>query len=480
MRSVGSGSLFKKGGAGPWIASYFDHAGKRRERSTRTTDRRAAERILAKIVADVALRREGVIDPRDDRFATEARRPLTEHIAAYIANCRGAGHNERFVKQKEQHFARITEATGATRLVDIDADSIGRYLAGMKERGRSARTRNAVRALCIAFMGWCVRTGRVESNPLGTLAKVDEERDRRRVRRPLTDDELARLLAVARERGRDSWYLAAALAGLRRGDLHRLEWRDIDFKTGTITIREGKARRADVLPMHEQLAEALRRRLDARPAMPTARVWPEAVTDLTRAKDFLRAGLARRVPVLDADGNPIKIGAGKRERIKTRLVTHDDEGRVIDLHALRTTLGTQLARAGVAPQVAQRVMRHADYKTTLRHYTVLGLVDTASAVAKLPGVRPTREAAQATGTHGAIGFEHPQQNPQQKCQQLGHRVVQNGSVSCTQLGMVGMDANIKKPRLNTGFCEDSSGKIGKAGEGIRTLDVQLGRLSLYH
>ncbi len=34
---------------------------------------------------------------------------------------------------------------------------------------------------------------------------------------------------------------------------------------------------------------------------------------------------------------------------------------------LRTTLGTQLARAGVAPQITQRIMRHADFRTTNRH-----------------------------------------------------------------------------------------------------------------
>lgn len=54
------------------------------------------------------------------------------------------------------------------------------------------------------------------------VPKQDEARDRRRVRRPLTDDEMTRLLAVARERGRDAWYLAAALAGLRKGDMQRL------------------------------------------------------------------------------------------------------------------------------------------------------------------------------------------------------------------------------------------------------------------
>ncbi len=80
--------------------------------------------------------------------------------------------------------------------------------------------------------------------------------------------------------------------------------------------------------------------------------------------------------------------------------TADDEGRVIDLHALRTTLGTKLARAGVAPQIAQRLMRHSDYKTTLRHYTVLGLTDTAGAIQSIPLIEAAAQVnqQQATGT----------------------------------------------------------------------------------
>ena len=84
-RGNGQGTLFKRDGHGPWIARWFDHDGKRQERSTRTTDKAAAERILAKRVTDTALRLDGVIDARQDRYAIEGRRPLTDHVADYIA-----------------------------------------------------------------------------------------------------------------------------------------------------------------------------------------------------------------------------------------------------------------------------------------------------------------------------------------------------------------------------------------------------------
>src|SRR5690606_6036171 len=92
----------------------------------------------------------------------------------------------------------------------------------------------------------------------------------------------------------------------------------------------------------------------------------------------------------------------RKPRQATRIVAEDDEGRVIDLHALRTTLGTKLARAGVAPQIAQRIMRHGDYRTTLAHYTVLGLTDTAGAMAGVCIDGPSDQREAATGTDGRL------------------------------------------------------------------------------
>ena len=94
-----------------------------------------------------------------------------------------------------------------------------------------------------------------------------------------------------------------------------------------------------------------------------------------------------------------------------------------DLHALRTTLGTRLARHGAKPQVARQIMRHSDYKTTLKHYTVLGLDDTVGAINQLPAIGAP-EPAKATGTMDVSP------NPQQYPQQSGHDSVRNGAKRC--------------------------------------------------
>ncbi len=455
-RSKGTGTIFRRNGRGPWIAAWFNHKGKRVERSTRTTDRATAERILTKHVAGTALRREGVIDPTLDRYAEQGRRTLADHVSAYIAHCQHAGHDAHHVAQKRTHLEAMIAGAGVTLLNELNADALERHLSAIKTRGLSARSVNFARQIAVAFYGWLVNTGKADTNPLRVVPKQDESRDRRRVRRPLTDDELARLLAVARERGREAWYLAAALAGLRKGDMRRLTWSDVDFTKGTITIRHGKAKRVDVLPMHPQLADALRRRLDAFPALPTARVWSDTVGDVTRLKDFLRAGIARRVAVLDKDGNPIMVGEGENAEPKTRISVEDEQGRVIDLHALRTTLGTQLARAGVTPQVAQRIMRHSDYKTTLKHYTVLGLVDTAKAVERLPSIGTDHQALRATGTTDSAPTDpqqHPPQYPRHLPRQMGRGSVQ-GSAAChdESAGSFSL-ASEGNPAKNAGSCQ---------------------------
>jgi len=445
--------LFKRDGRGPWIASWYDHAGRRREASTRTTDKAAAERILSKRVTDAALRRDGVIDATKDRYAVEARKALADHVGDYIEHCRHAGQDKRHVDQKESHLERLREGTGATRLTDLTADLLERHLRTMRAEGLSARSVNFAREIAVALLSWCVNTGRAESNVLRVVPKLDASRDRRRVRRLLTDGELARLLQVAEPAGRKAWYLAAALAGLRRGDLGRLTWAAIDFDAQTVTIRHGKAKREDVIPLHDQLAEALKQRRAEMMALPTAKVFPEAVTNVTRQKDFLRAGLAREEIVTDANGEPVMIGKGKRRRARTRIVCEDDEGRVIDLHAMRTTRGTMLARQGIAPQVAQRIMRHADYRTTQKHYTVLGLTDTAAAMKQVPRIGSDRPAANAaTGTYDDKARDALSNAHQLYPQQLGRETVRNAAAQSTDRGNGKQSEGLKKANRNGANC----------------------------
>ena len=482
-RGNGQGSLYKRKSDGCWIASWYDHDRKRHEESTGTTSRATAERILRKKIDDALLRREGIIDAKADRFASENRKPLADHIADYIEHCRHVGQAVRHVDQKYTHLKALRQAAGATRLSDLTADALERHLRTIKAAGKSARTVNFARQIAVAFVSWCVDTARVESNPLAIVPKLDESRDRRRVRRPMTDDELARLLDIAGNRR--LWYMAAALAGLRKGDMQRLKWKDIDLDAGTVTISHGKAKRTDMLPLHPQLAEALRQEREAARALPAAKVFPTTPTDATRLRDFLKAGIARREVITDAEGKPVMIGKCRHQRPKTRIVAEDEEGRAIDLHALRTTLGTSLARAGVAPQLAQRIMRHSDYRTTLKHYTGLGLTDPAQAIAKLPPIEADKPAAaiHATGTTGQAQAAGNAGNGARNAHGNRHAIAGHSHAAVRSESAPIHERAIEENASNSagirGSTQSGEAVDMKAGDENRTRNIQLGRLTLY-
>ena len=69
----------------------------------------------------------------------------------------------------------------------------------------------------------------------------------------------------------------------------------------------------------------------------------------------------------------------------------DGAGHVLDIHALRNTFCTMLARAGVGLATTQKLMRHNDPKLTANIYTILELTDTEKAVNSLPGIDTSRE-----------------------------------------------------------------------------------------
>lgn len=402
-------TIFKRGKSGPWVIQYFDARGRRRERSSRTTDHKTAVRIANELEARVALEREGIVDARQAGIVEQGRRPLSEHVAEYLEHCRLTGQADKHVYEKKRNLEAFVAESGAVRLSDLTVDLAERNLRLLKERKLRARTLNFRRSTLLALEGWLVKAGRLDAARLGVLPRFDEQRDRKRIRRALTPEDLSRLIAAARERGRAAWYMTAALAGMRRSELRRLTWGDVELDAvpPVLVVREGKARgRVDVVPLHPQLAEELR---GIRPELvhPKARIFPRGVTHRTVREDMTRAG----------------------------IVLKDEAGREVDLHALRTTLGTVLAQQAVAPQVARQLMRHADVRTTTQHYTALRVVDTAAALERVPWIGRADRAAQATGTAGAEAPEDPQQIPQQSAHDSAR-----GDAKCCET------ENVEKPQ----------------------------------
>ena len=378
----------------PWYIAYSDDNGRRRTVKG-CTDKDATKEMARRLEDDASLRRRGVRSPGEDRIAEEGRRPILVHVREYLTDCESEGQDRLHIANKRSQLQLLVTGTDAQRLSDLDPNAVSRHLHSVSRQGRSARTVNQHRMTAITFVNWCVDKKRLLSNLLAgkALKKMDEHQDRRRVRRAMSDEELAWLMNAAPKR--QSLYLTTYWTGLRRSELKAITWSDIDLDGEALRVRHGvgKAKREDWISLRTEVVEVLR---TIKPIGVTGkdRVFPTVPRIETFHRDCLRA----RTSWIDAASDPAER---ERREASEFLKRFDAEGRQLDLHGLRTTLGTHLAQNKVAPQVAQRIMRHSDMKVTLTHYTDLRLSDEAAALGTLPTIGTPKvedEALAATGT----------------------------------------------------------------------------------
>ncbi len=151
-----------------------------------------------------------------------------------------------------------------------------------------------------------------------------------------------------------------------------------------LQARHDKTQRVARQPLPDDLARAIRQNVGLR----LKDAQEDALQQGTPAPAVLpaEAGLehgGRLIPEI-----PL-VRTFYRDLDAAGIARKDESGRSVDLHALRHTFGTLLARSGVAPRTAMDLMRHADIRLTTAIYQHLDLVDTAGAVNRLPTVSAT-------------------------------------------------------------------------------------------
>jgi len=188
-----------------------------------------------------------------------------------------------------------------------------------------------------------------------------------KVRRALQPKEQQRLYKAAEK----SPKVVQGLTGRERAMLYRLAV-GTGLRASELGSLHPSSFRLDEKPMVFVPGAATKNGEDARQPMPSAlaklvEAWLPKSTDeeLFPGDWHLKAAKMLRVD-LDAAGIAASTAEGE-----------------VDFHALRVTYGTNLARAGVSPAIAQQLMRHSDIKLTLEIYTKFGTEEVADAVEKL-------------------------------------------------------------------------------------------------
>lgn len=359
-----------------WYIEYVDATG-RRHRVPGFKDLVATKRKATELEHDVILVQRG--EEPTNKVTPTRTKAVTENLTDFAAYLTAKNDTVKHVTTTTQQIKSILAGIEIKSAAELTRARVEQWLAMKRSAGEfSASTSNSYLRSIRSFVRWLLVEGQLERDPLAGLRVLNVATDRKRIRRALTESELGRLLSATRKSlairltcdagranrvyltGEDRYFLyaLAAYTGLRRSELLSLTAASfhLQAKPPTVTIAAGyaKNRQAATLPLPDWLAKELPAWLKGRagPLWSTAK-W-------MRTADMLKSDLAE---------------AG--------IVYQDERGRYVDLHSLRITFITNLARSGATLAVAQKLARHSTPDLTANVYTALDMKDLGEAVGRL-------------------------------------------------------------------------------------------------
>jgi integrase len=407
-RGNGSGSIFKRRDDGPYCIAWYDSTGKRREHNTLTTDKQTAERILADKLADVALRRDGIIDARQESLAIQSNRPIEEHLADFEAMMTARQRSEDHVKRSVAFVREVCSTAGFERPGDITADGMNRIMAAMKAEGKAPRTIQGRVVAAKAFTKWLTDHSKLAHDPLRSVKRPSLKTDRRLRRRMLLPAEWPYLRAATLAGGprggmnpleRVALYAVAIQTGLRSGELRSLTKADLYLAGEKPYVRckaeHTKNKQEARQYIQADLAEELRR--IGATKTPSANVF--TMPDEWNVADMLRGDLAeaRKVWLDEVRHDPEARALREQSDF---LTVRNHQGEMLDFHCLRHSCGSWLALQGIQPNVIKTVMRHSTIVLTMDTYGHLLPDQHAEAVGGMAKMMAGPLPLAATGTAG--------------------------------------------------------------------------------
>jgi integrase len=293
----------------------------------------------------------GTVQPA---IAGRERLTIAEAGQLLVANVEAKGRKRATVETYSSAVrVQLAPFFGARTLDRIGRREIEAFIAYMHRTGRSPKTTLNALGILHSIFEHARREGLVSANPCTLVDKPRASAGDPDIRF-LEPEEVEALLRGVPEddlgRVERRMYLAAAMTGMRQGELLALRWRDIDWPASRVRIRRSFVRGEFGTPKSKRssrsvpLADRLAGELD--------RLHQETLYG--RDDDLVFAH--------PHTGKPID-----RSRLLKRFKAALQRGgvRPVRFHDLRHTFGTRMAAQGVPMRALQEMMGHRDFKTTL-------------------------------------------------------------------------------------------------------------------
>jgi len=289
----------------------------------------------------------------------------------------------------EKQLPLWKERLGLKRLGDVVniREAVERERAMMRKT-LTAKGVNNYTDVLRGFLTYCTKRRMIESNPLAGMPGLAHEATQT-PRRAMTAAELGQLLRSA-PLERSLLYGVAAMTGLRRGEIERLDRDALDVERCGIVLRasQTKSRKEVFQPLPRDLVQQLQ----------ILATLPDRL--------YYRWGVRRDVPERPLLWVPSHTARFFYIDLEAAGIERETPDGRLDFHSLRVTYDNLLFEAGASVKEAQHLMRHADPRLTVHVYGRTSEQRRQELVESINGAIRTRMVPAQAGARMAAGAEN--------------------------------------------------------------------------
>ena len=135
------------------------------------TDKQVAEEKMRKLVQELEKETHGLIAPKVQRDA--AQMSLAKQVQEFIGDLKAKGRDQKYLDQMESQLELLSSTCGWQSAKEVSSDSFIRWRTHQK---KSPKTLNEYLTAAKGLLNWMVEQGRLVSNPLAAVGKVETRR----------------------------------------------------------------------------------------------------------------------------------------------------------------------------------------------------------------------------------------------------------------------------------------------------------------
>ena len=356
-RKKGDGSVRQRKD-GRWegrVVIGYDEKGLPRTKNVLAKTKRECQEKLKQL-------RETVTGPRTEKVRPEM--PFGEWLDFWYQNyVKPQIRPTTQANYEAKIYQHIIPELGRIPLNQLAQKDLQQFYARMKTGGRLIRTEQfgkglsdsmvrGLHAACRSALEKAVQEELIRTNP-AVGCKLPPKRGREM--QVLGREELQRFLIQAQAEGYFELFLLDLCTGLRRGELLALQWDDLDFKTGALTVNKQVYEVKGRLQVSVPKTRASIRRL----------VLPPGVVEVLRQyRERVDSRWIFPSPV--KEDMPMTPGAVRR---RLQIILERAGCKRIRFHDLRHTFATLSLESGMDVKTLSAMLGHVSAATTLDIYT---------------------------------------------------------------------------------------------------------------